>query len=268
MMHLSSYIDEFEQREQDYTRNKCNELILFYENEYGINLKELSKSEDPIYTYNYLKAFLFNKNKEKLYYCLSQIGCNPLEFEKNLIFSVCISMCKGKSNSNVLVSMMEKNKVFNDVLFGNDGWFYIDSSFDHIKCMPATSRFKDNQFVMNMIEIHNKNGTLDSACHEISYMLIKENPNYRAITGIATKGLGDCFYHSVVVDENDMVIDIPNNIVMPREMYLRLGSFKPISEVSYEECVRQNAECKLHDESGTLYPLLRIAAYKQKTSQK
>ena len=100
-------------------------------------------------------------------------------------------------------------------------------------------------------------------CHELAYFLISKYDKFKAITGVMERDLHFKFYHSVVADENDYVIDIANGYVMKRDDYFMLNEMEIINEVSFEQVLSESEESKAYDESGTLYDLLRNALYKE-----
>ena len=99
-------------------------------------------------------------------------------------------------------------------------------------------------------------------CHEISFYLIKKHSNFRAITSICTKGLGNKYYHSFALD-NDRVIDLTGNLVMPKNTYYLLNNVKELNNINYEEYLEEKDDSIQFDESNTIFPLLRNALYKQ-----
>lgn len=81
-----------------------------------------------------------------------------------------------------------------------------------------------------------------------------------ALTGILTNSLDEKIFHSVVLDDN-MIIDIPNSIIMSYDDYVKLNNFQMISKKNYSDLELNDVKCKKYDESNTLYPLLRCMLY-------
>lgn len=260
-MQLSNYIDTMEKNQVNEYVNRCNLFIHNFKKMYGIDLFEVAKTNDPKIAFEKVKDYLFFSYQSQMNNCLLSIGYDKFEYEKSVISQVIISICKN-CNAEMLIQKMIEMGIFIDVK-DKDGWIEINSSHGLIMVKSAIESFNDNKIISEYIEQLKNNNSLLDGCHDISYFLIQNDPKLRAITGVSTRSLGHNFYHSVVVDQNDLIIDIPNDIIMPRDTYYNFFRFKPINEVTYEECVTQDKECKDFDESKTLFKLLRIAAYKE-----
>lgn len=260
-MQLSSYIDTIEKNQVNEYINSCNLFIRNFKQMYGIDLFEAAKTNDPRIAFEKVKDYLFFSYQSHMNKCLLSIGYDILEYERSVISQVIISICK-KRNAEMLIQKMIEMGIFIDVK-DKDGWTEINSSHGLFMVKSAIDSFSNNKIILEYIQQLRNNNNLIDGCHDISYFLIQNNPKLRAITGISTRSLGHNFYHSVVVDQNDLIIDVPNDIIMSRDTYYDLFGFRPINEVTYKECVAQDKECKDFDESKTLFTLLRIAAYKE-----
>ncbi len=258
-------LSEFEQNQnnnftEEY-RKKCEKIVNYFESNTEIDLQERAKTNDPIQIYEKLRVWLLKFYKTDLLSAFRSIDYSYKDFQKNLIMGFLMTMCKNKEKAKVIFDLLLENSIVLDVEEYQDGGYkVITSEFGNITMYPAMILFRGDREVENKISELGEN--LRDSCHEISYFLIKRYESFKAITGIMEKDLNYKFYHTIIKDEYDYIIDLPNGVAMPIEDYFKINTFEKLNEANYTQCEIENEETREFDESGTLFDLLRNALYK------
>jgi hypothetical protein len=82
------------------------------------------------------------------------------------------------------------------------------------------------------------------------------------VTATLNKDINLRYYHSFAVD-GENVVDVSNGIVMERSWYYYLSGVAEINRLTYRSFLETKDISLPYDESGSLFELLRMAAYKQ-----
>ena len=224
-----------------------------------VNLTELNKSEDKtaLGTFKYFRIFLLDKYKDSLYNVLINLNINIEDFEREIILSFILSITRNKSNVEFLKDLLIRNHIINS---------YEETKEEIVIETPSMlikfSKF-DEQNKDELIERYKKeNENIYSSCHESTEFLLNTNKEFIAVTGICEKNLGQKYFHSVILD-GEYVIDLTSNLYIKKEDYYKLYKFTELNRVTYDEFLSESEDSKTYDESGTLFPLLRNAIYKQ-----
>ena len=260
-MKLSEYEQKQNENYIEEYRKKCEIIVDYFMRNTEIDLIENAKSKDAIEIYEKLKVWLLKFHKIDLLCAFKSINYSYTDFQKSLIMSFIMTICKNKEKSKIIFEVLMDNSIVLDVEEYKDGGYkVITNEFGNITFYPAMILFRgDREVERKVTELGER---LKDSCHEISYFLIKRYENFKAITGIMEKDLNYKFYHTIIKDEYDYIIDLPNGVAMPIEDYFKINTFVELNEVNFNQCEKESEISRKYDESGTLYDLLRNAIYK------
>ena len=258
-MKLSKYINNNEERWKKDNLSLMDSLIQLLESKIGINLYEKSKVRNSSSTYNLLKVWLLVFYKEELYLTLQELNINKKAFIKNLITSLILTLTREKSNINIILKALIDANIIISYNYEASGNFVIESNdFGTLFFKKASEFFNDSSILEYM-----KKNNIESDCHESAMYLLKKYKHYTAVTAICVKSLNNNYYHSFCLDKENNVIDLTANLIMGKDLYYLLYEVKELSIVNWDEYRKIKNQSKEWDESGTLMPLLRIAAHKE-----
>ena len=260
-MRLSEYCDENENRWINVERKNADKLITYLNGKVDVNLYEVAKTDDNLEVYNRLKVWLLNYYKEDLMEGLKNTGIPYEDFQRRLIYSLALSVTRNSPNIDVLIHTFKKNNIIKDVVIDDEGNYKIlTENFGDISFSKADKYFEDDKETLDYI--NNYGANLKSGCHDISFYLMKKYKGYKAVTSICDSSLDKKYYHSFIVN-GDEVIDGTSNMVMKKDDYYKLNNVKELSVLDYSEYLNKKDESVVYDESKTLFELLRIGAYNQ-----
>lgn len=258
-MRLSEYCDENENRWINVERKNADKLITYLNGKVDVNLYEVAKTDDNLEVYNKLKIWLLNYYKEDLAEGLKSIGIPYEDFQRRIIYSLALSVTRNSPNIDVLIHTFKKNNIIKDVVIDDEGNYKIlTDNFGDISFSKADKYFEDDKETLDYI--NNYGANLKSGCHDISFYLMKKYKDYKAVTSICDTSLDKKYYHSFIVN-GDEVIDGTSNMVMKKDDYYRLNNVKELSVLDYSEYLNKKDESVVYDESKTLFELLRIGVY-------
>ena len=199
-----------------------------------------------------------------MYECLNATGLNIEKYELTMIVSFINTIIRGRDYYDSVASKLKEIGIINSYSVDKDNnWFIYTKKYGKISFKKLSDCCEYSKYHNDLKEID-----YSGLCHSISETLIGENSNYIAVTSICEKDLEKKYFHSFVVDENDIVIDFTDNICMPKEDYYLLHNVEELSIVNGTDIKLLDQEASKFDESNTLYPLLRIACYKQLKNNK
>lgn len=133
----------------------------------------------------------------------------------------------------------------------------------------AKDYFKNNSSIMHILK---DKKFLTGNCHNASWKVIKHLENVSLITELLPYYFEGTFYHSVVRDENGMIIDLANNAVYSEEIRKKLYHGRIICETKkrylderLEEAIRDSSKEDIENYFNE--PLL-LALHKQSKLKK
>ena len=256
---LSKYADDLiNSYNKSYFLN-CDKVIKYLNNIIKDDLYEIGNSNDSIEVYNNLIGWLFKFYSNELEKFFEINDFNYDDFKKYMIFCFIITFFRDEEKAFVLYDSLKENNIVNKFLsYDNDKFELYTNDYGIITFYNFNNFVNNNSFLLD--ELEKIGSRIVDGCHEISEFLIKNDDSLIALTGILTNPLDEKIFHSVVLDDN-MIIDIPNGIIMSYEDYFKLNKFQIISKNNYSELKLNDAKCIQYDESNTLYPLLRCMLY-------
>ena len=130
-----------------------------------------------------------------------------------------------------------------------------------IQFISAEGSFIEDEDTLDYIKKLGNN--IQDSCHEISFYLIKKYDIFKAVTSVCKNGIDNSYYHSFVLDDENNVIDITANLIMPKDQYYLLQEVEELNCVNYKSYIEEESTTIKFDESNTLFDLLRNALYKQ-----
>ena len=260
-MRLSEYCDENERKWNNEEINNANKLVEYLNTKIDRNLYEVAKTNDNLEVYKYLCIWLLNFYKEELINGLKNIGITYENFEKTIITSLILSVTRESSNVDFLINVFKSNNVIKDIIKYDEGKYkLLTNNYGEIFFSKADKCFEGEIETINYIK--NYGDKIIDGCHEITFYLIKKYKNYKAITSICTMSLNKKYYHSFILND-DEVIDFTSNLIMKKDDYYKLNNVIELSVLDYSEYLNKKDESIDYDESKTLFGLLRIALYNQ-----
>lgn len=257
MIKLSKYTDDLIEKYNKKYQDNCNIVINNLNKLIKDDLYKIGKSNDPVILYNNLKGYLLRFYKQELINSFKLINYDYNHFKNFLITCFIITFFRDKSLAHILFDTLKQNNIITRFILVDDIKYELITPDSTLTLYRIEEYFKNNLDVLNKI---NNMNSYDN-CHEICEYLLTTNENYYSLTGIITNDLEEKIFHSVILD-NDIIIDIPNGIIMNQNDYLKIHDFEIINKVNYQELINQDNICKQYDESKTLYPLLRCMIYK------
>lgn len=264
MMRLSEFLDENEARFRDVERAKASKIVEYLKNHIDVDLEKTAASFDGIEIFKKLNVWLLNFYNKEYIEALMYADYDILRYRKDLIFSFILAVTRNRPNVGVLYDVLTSKGIIEGMVAHEDGTFEIAScDFGKIVFRRADS-FNDSEVEKYLESLGDK---VADGCHEIAFFLIKRYRDLMAVTGICTKALGCKYYHSFVLEDED-VIDLTANLVMPKEKYYLFQEVEELNVTDYEQYLKDEKKSKEYDESGTLFGLLRNALYNEVTKGK
>lgn len=257
---LSEFCDINEKKWNEEERKRADKLIEYLKSKVDVDLYGTAKTTDNLEVFNRLRIWLL-QYKEQLLQGLETVDISYEEFQKSSIVSLILSITRKRSNADFLIEVFKQKNIIDDLVeYEKDKYKIVAKNLGEIYFETADSFLESDSETLEFI---NRLGDkVVDGCHEISFYLIKKHSNFRAITSICTKGLGNKYYHSFALD-NDRVIDLTGNLIMPKDSYYLLNNVNELNNVSYAEYLEEKEKSIGLDESNTIFPLLRNALYKQ-----
>jgi hypothetical protein len=258
-MLLSKYINENEINWHQTNYKDLDILMKSICTETKIDLYAKCKMKNSVDLYNYNKIWLLAFHKKALYNGLKRINIDISQFEKEVIVGLILLITREREYKHI-ADVLVKEKIIKEIFIKENAHYIIQT----IKYGDIYFSKADKQYLNGKLKKYAENKELlyKGICHKISFEIIEQNEELHAITGIATKYLCEKYYHTVCVDKSNKIIDLTGNFIMSETNFKVLYNFKELNRISYKELVRIEKESKNSDESGTLFPLLRIAVYK------
>lgn len=262
---LSKYADDCEnkwfldcKKNADIFIAKLNEIT-------GKNYYEEYNFSDSVKLFYHIDLYTLFNTPSLMYECLNKSGLSIEKYELAIICSFVNSIIRERDYYDAIAFKLKEIGIINSYGVDKDNNWMIDTKKYgkfHFKKLSDCAEF------LNFSE-DLKERKYNTFCHKISRILMEKNSNYNAVTSICEKDLEKKYFHSFVIDENDIVIDFTDNICMPKEDYYLLHGVQELSVVNINDFNLLDEETSQFDESGTLYSLLRIACYKRiKDNQK
>lgn len=265
-MNLSEYCDNKETLWNKIERNKVKKLIEYINENIDENLYTFANTNDSMEVFNKLKLWLFNFYKEQLLNGLKYVGVDYEKFKKGLIYSLILGVTRNRDNNNLIYNILKSSNIIEDIkVYDDETYEIITNDFGNIQFMKAKANFVYDKETLDFV---NKLGdNIKDACHEVSFYLIQRYEMFKAVTSICKRGLDNNYYHSFVLDDENNVIDLTANLIMPKEQYYILQEVNELNCINYNEYLEEKDNSIKFDESKTLYPLLRNALYNQYLSE-
>ena len=205
---------------------------------------ELNTPEDIAFFYEVLSKYNYNMTQD-IIDAMSQLGhlSNP-------------------SQNKEVIEKLLHSPVIQDINFNGNNKFTITSQeYGDVDFVLASEYFRDNKKIANYIK---KNSHL-KRCHNHTYFMAEQNPDYYAITSLCQYLFKNTYHHSYTCDkDNQTIIDLCYNSIMDKEQYEQI--FQP-EEVSVILNSQVDKELALTSEKTEQYfarsGLLKIALYKE-----
>lgn len=261
-MKLSEYCDKNEKQWNEAEQKNVEKLIKYINNIIEDDLFKIANTNDCVEVWNQLKVWLFKFYNKQLLEGLNYVGADINRFKKGLIYSLILGITRNKSNVNLLYDILKDSEIIEKVVVYDDGTHEIISKdFGVIQFISAEGSFIEDEDTLDYIKKLGNN--IQDSCHEISFYLIKKYDIFKAVTSVCKKGIDNSYYHSFVLDDENNVIDITANLIMPKDQYYLLQEVEELNCVNYKSYIEEESTTIKFDESNTLFDLLRNALYKQ-----
>ena len=261
-MKLSEYCDRKTNSFLNVEYDKVSKFIEYINSKIDDDLYEIAKAKDSVGVYKKLVVWLLKCYSKELFDGLKYVEVDIDLFKKSLINSFILSVTRNKTNSGLIYDVLKANGIIEKMLVYEDNYYEIfTKDFGVIQFVLADEAFKNDKETLEYMK--NMGDRVLSGCHDVSFYLIKEYEEFKAVTAICMRNLYGKYYHSFVLDDNDNVIDFTSNLVMPKEQYYSLNNVEEINCISHKEYLEEKDKSIKFDESKTLFPLLRNALYKQ-----
>ncbi len=261
-MKLSEYCEKKENLWYKIEQENTEKLIKYINNNIDDDLFKIANTNNSIEVFNKLKVWLLKFYNKQLLDGLDYIGADYKRFKKGLIYSLILGVTRNKSNTDLLYDILKSANIIEKmIVYDDETYEIITKNFGNIQFIKADKKFINDKETLNFI-----NGLGDSiqdGCHEISFYLIQKYGIFKAVTSICKKGIDNSYYHSFILDDENNVIDLTSNVIMPKEQYYVLQEVMELNCINYKEYILEKEKSIEFDESKTLYNLLRNAVYKQ-----
>lgn len=257
---LSKYADDLvDEYNKKYSLN-CEKIITYLNSIIEDDLYEKGKSQNSVEVYKNLLGWLLKFYPNELAKAFEINGFNYDDFKRYMICCLIITFFRNNEKAHVLYDTLKEQNIVNRfVSYDGEKFELYTTDYGVIAFYSIESFLKDNP---ELLKKHNEmKDRIVDGCHEISEFLIKTDEELVALTGVLTNPLEEKIFHSIVMDDQ-MVLDIPNGMIMSSNDYFKLNAFQKVAEYSYDTLKVDDAVCKKYDESKTLYPLLRCMLYK------
>ena len=262
-MKLSKYNDEIEKKWNNDEQINAKEIIEYLNSKIDKDLYEMAKTENPVEVYTYLHIWLLIFHKDALIEGLNKIGISYENFQKQVIYSLILSITRNASNLDYLLDGFKHTQIIEDLFVSPSGNEYklVTKNFGEIYFEKANKAFESDKETLDYVD--KMGDEIKERCHDISFYLIKKYKSFKAVTGVMTTSLNKKFLHSFVLDEDDYVIDFTANLIIPKGNFYKLNNIEMLNTLNYEEYLKEKEESIDYDESKTLCELLRCALYKK-----
>lgn len=262
-MNLSKYCEINEKSWNSIEKTNAQKLVKYLNENTDVDLYKVAKKRNELEVFKNLNVWLYNFYNKEFLEGLNYINFDHKKYEKNLIYSFILSVTRSRSNIDLLYDVLVSKGVIEKMLvYENSIYEILTKDFGNIQFKKASDEefFYDTQMQKYLSSLGNN---IVDGCHEISFFLIKKYDRFKAVTSICNKGLNCNYYHSFIINENEDVIDLTANLVMPKAEYYLLQDVRELNVVSYGQYLLEKDSSINFDESKTLFDLLRNALYKQ-----
>lgn len=267
-MDLNKYIDEKDLEFQLEQRKTCTIIMNYLKRVIkNKNLSNQITSNDPVIQYEELNGWLFEFYEKEFLEALEVAGVSIEEYYRKRISNFMLTAVKKKKNTNYIFDSLESKEIIDDLSIYNDKHMeLITKEYGTIPFGRVLDIFKDDKEFVAEVKKYGKDAY--TLCHELTYYALQRYPDeFRAVTAICKNSNNLRYYHSFIIDNNDYVMDIANNIYMPKEYFYLLDVEEELNVVTLEEAEKENLKTEKYDSSTKLCDLLRNALYKEYKSK-
>jgi len=258
-MKLSKYCENNENKWEEDEIILLDKLIKYLNSIIEKDLYEFANTKDSVEVYNILNGWLFNFYKKEFIKGLNYVEIDFNTYAKSLLFGFILSVTNNRSNEAIIYNLLKSSNIIEEVYeIDEETYEIVTNDFGSIIFAKADSMISKDEETLNFINKLGENKK--DGCHEITEFLIKQYPDFKAVTSICQKGLNKKYYHSFAIDKEN-IIDLTNNLIMDKNSYYLLQNVEQLNIVDYKEYLEENNKTIKYDESKTLYNLLRNALY-------
>ncbi|MDD3187521.1 MAG: hypothetical protein PHD02_03510 [Bacilli bacterium] len=252
---LSQMIDTNEASWKRADEKLCDEFFDVLKSINNIDFHKEYRIKNSAKLFRYLRTLLINYYLSDMIKAFNIIGVSEIEYYKKITYVAMITITRNNPNAERFINLLINKKIINSFQLTEDGFYIIDSPFFG---KIEFAKISDSLLGKEVEGLLNRKDLI-GGCHEVTLELLRRKKSMIAITALSNMSINEKFYHSFLLDDNN-VIDLTANIIVPINNYYELNSIEEISRVSSEDNLRLGLE---YDKSKTLFPLLRIAAFKQ-----
>ena len=252
---LSEYVDRNEATWRQANVDFLNKLLTLTGQKAGVDFFNGDHSQDVSVLYERIRGILLDNYQTQLYAALKELGGDPESFEREFIFGTMLSVIRKRSNADYLINLMKNRGILKGYSF-IDGQYSFDTvRYGLVNFFTAESRYPQAENIFKAPDLLN-------SCHKYAEQFMKIYQGVEIVTATLNKDINLRYYHSFAVD-GENVVDVSNGIVMERSWYYYLSGVAEINRLTYKAFLETKDISLPYDESGSLFELLRMAAYKQ-----
>ena len=255
---LSEYDEKLHEGYRKSFQENCNKIMTWLNKKIGKDLFELAKTQNPIEAYKRIIGWLFKFYPNELREAFESNGFSFKDCERLLLSSFVITFSRDEKRASALYDSLKENNLVNGFNLDDEKFRLSTTDYGVITFYFIQNYLDKNPYLKN--KCMSMGNRIKDGCHEISEYMIEHDDSLVALSGISEKPLDEKFAHSLILD-GDMIVDIPNGIIMSQDDYFKINDFKIITKYNYNELKDKNAKCKEYDESRSLFPLLRCMLY-------
>ena len=260
MRNITDIVDSYDNKYFETLNEKSKEILDELERTFGVNFREIpwAKGYSNYDLFRTVRLICLDNGTIDTFL---RIAGEKGYIGKDIISAIISLYTSDRSNFEIMKNRAIENGVIDSWERDKNGFINVKSKMcDEVifkKLTDATSNKDIHQFV--------KRANSHSLCHESAEVLLKKIEDSKAVTSFCNpKFQGNKMLHSFLVTNDNFVIDVNTNLVMPKYIYYKFYDVDEISVVKRDELDDLDEKAKKYDmEDSDLYPLIRIAMYKK-----
>lgn len=261
---LSSYVDELEKEWHEEANQKLAPMMEALCRELERDLFSEMRVKTALELYGKVKFWLLATQTEMLYVNLERFGFDIARFEREMITSLILTITHERENLDLVLETMIRTGIVAEIE-ERDAEYLLDTKVGKFSFLKANEYFNYRNATVERLL---KKEDLKGGCHEVAEELMRDDEKSKALVMICRKNLVEKYWHSVVLANEEMVIDLTAKLVMQQAKFFELYDVREWLEIDKDKLKKEGAETMRYDESGTIWPLLRIASYERRKNGK
>lgn len=261
---LSAYVDKLEDDWREWANARLEPLMSAINQELRRDLYKEMRVDTALELYQKVRFWLFATQEELIYENLKKFGFDISQFEREMMTSLILTITHERENLDLVLEELIRNGVVLEVE-ERDSKYILETKAGKFSFVKADEYFRYQNAVVERLL---KKEDLRGGCHEVAEELMSSSKGMKAITMICQKNLVEKYWHSVVLWNEEMIVDLTANLVMKRAEFFDLYNVQEWMEIDEGKLKEVGVEMMKYDESGTLWALLRIASYERNKNGK